>query len=719
MNPAIIKPSFEPPLQSQIDSEQSTQSKDTLGDLVRSFRMHKVVAISVATVVFLALIWFALQRHPFYETSALIYVQPMNSKPITDTTGGAYDSGRYDTYIQQQYQTIARSDILSEAMKKAGPFTWRYPGESEQSAISRLQHNLRVEREMGSYQLSITLGGNDPVAITKVVNAITETYIHKERADELAQSDQQLQILKEERQRILADLETSRQEQAQLSSNLGVADTTGENANPYDAQLGELRTQLASARAAHAVAEAQLASVSSKGTDSSDALNAAAEETGTNDAGLAALRQTISARRSVLATQMAQLTPKNPLYKQDEEELKRLNQTLETMSGELRAKSAQQLQAKLKLDVTRTADIEARLNHQLAQQTAIATGSTPKLQRAAALAADITRLQGRFNEVDNAISAIELEHNTSGLVHLVLPAEPPLRPKPSKKLLILAAAFPAAICFGMLAAFGLYKLDPKVYIGEDVGKVLRFQPMAVLPNLQEVDSKVMDEFMLRLVAGIDQAHSSGGARTYVFTAASSETNITELVSSLAVKMDRLGYRTMILRASDALQNRVLAEEEVPKAWGETRLTKPGEARLAHVRRESFVVENLERLKRNIDLLFIEALPLLSSAEAEFAARLADVTVLIAESAQTTRKELTSCLALVQRLHVSGIAAVLSDVSLRNADQEFIAVVRNVEGRQSEIHRRDASSARARDKSQLSIYGNPDLVSHDQKTSAQL
>jgi hypothetical protein len=402
------------------------------------------------------------------------------------------------------------------------------------------------------------------------------------------------------------------------------------------------------------------------------------------------------------------------------------------MTNQLRDKAARQLQEKLKLESARTSDIVSRLQAQLAQQTSIATGATPKLQQAADLAAQITRLQAQLTEVDNAIGAIQLENQSSGLVHLLLPAELPLKPQPSKKLLILAAALPMGIIFGMLSAWVKHKLDPKIYIGEDVEKVLGFPPMAVLPASDEVDSRVLDEFMLRFVGGMDQAHTSSGARTYVFTATSPNISITELVARLAIKMDKLGYRTMILTASAALQKLSLApnNDDVETSWGdprlpapklsETRLAKSGESRMTRPRRESFVAENLERLKQNVDLLFIEALPVRSSTEAEFAARLADVTVLIAESAQTTRDDLTSTMAVMQRLNVAGVATVLNDVQLSYADDDFVSVVRNVESRQSEARRRDVGSAqKIRDDYPLSIYENPDNVSQEHQTTSQL
>lgn len=728
MNSVIIKPSFEssPPLSFNSAPSSSSSLRGIQTEIIRSFRMHRALALSVGMAVVVGLAAFAIRRSPFYKTSALVYVQPMKAKSITDSLDGSYDPIRYDSYIQQQLQTIRRSDILTAALKEAAARTghdvWTYPGESEQSAVARLANDLKVEREEGSYQLSIGLGGTDPVTITTIVNAVVDSYIHKERADELAQSDQQLEVLKKDQVGILEELDESSQEQVQLSTNLGVADPvvdTAKASNPFDSELSQLRTQLADARAAHAIANARLASVSGTTPEAVNSLNAAAEEAYATDPGLSVLKSTISQRRSALSMQMAGLTPKNPLYKQDQDELKLLDKLLDTESNDLRTKAAQRVLGDLQLQATRTGDIEARLASELQHQATIASGATPKLQRAAFLGAKIKRLQSRLTDVDSAISALELEHGSSGSVHRLLPAEQPLKPVTSRKWLILAASLPAGIIFGLSAAFLRHKLDPKIYIGEEVASTLSFPPMAVLPCAKAVDPGVFDEFMLRLVAGIDQAHAAGGARTYVFTAVSPDTNIVDLVASLALKMDRLGYRTMILKASTALQNLSLGNEEGPKPWSEMRLAKLSDTHLTELRRASFVVENLERLKQNVDLLFIEALPILSSAEAEFAARLADVTVLIAESGKTTRGELTNSLTLARRLNVPGVAAVLNNVDLRHADDEFIAIVRNVGIRQAEIKRRDEASAqRYREKYPLSLYESPDAIAPDHETSTQ-
>jgi len=188
---------------------------------------------------------------------------------------------------------------------------------------------------------------------------------------------------------------------------------------------------------------------------------------------------------------------------------------------------------------------------------------------------------------------------------------------------------------------------------------------------------VRDEFILRLVAGFDQVHRTDGATTFVLSAVSIGEDITDIVASVARKMERIGYRVIHLKASELIEkSSQLKDQEVAQ------LPVPSPGTVGEAQHENFVVRNIEKIKQSTDLLFIEALPLLSSAESEFTARLSDVVVLVAESGRTTGPELASSVALVKRLRIPGLATVLSEVGLRNADSEFIAIVHSVQRRQS-------------------------------------
>src|ERR1700728_3068810 len=111
MNSASAQQSPESPQQLSLGAESA--AKDRNLEMRRSLRMHRTLAAVVGIAVFLGVFSFGISRTPYYETQALIYVQPMKTKVITDTTEGAYDPSRYETYLQQQLQTAARADILA------------------------------------------------------------------------------------------------------------------------------------------------------------------------------------------------------------------------------------------------------------------------------------------------------------------------------------------------------------------------------------------------------------------------------------------------------------------------------------------------------------------------------------------------------------------------------------------------------------------------------
>jgi uncharacterized protein involved in exopolysaccharide biosynthesis len=712
MNSATASPSTEPTVQP--DYIPSSSAEFHL-DLPRALKMHRQLAIYAGIAVCLLMVLAAAMVGPSYETHSILYIQPTATAVVTDGTAPTYDNGRFESYVAQQLQTIVRPDILRAAIDSLPPGTWKKAGESEQAAINRLAGSLVVGRVVNSYEVSVSLKGSDPEKTQKVVNAVTDTYLQKGRGDELSQSNGQLQALLAERTTIGNELQSARQEQDGISRALGVADTSSTlTGNPYDVQLNELRTQLGTARANHQVAVAQLESVSGNSPAAKQAIDNAADSAALSDSGLMALKTETSNRRAALSTQMSGLTPSNPLYQRDQEELDGMDTQINDMKAKLRTQAASRLQAQLKLEADRTANIVSRLESQLSGQSSIATHDTPKLQRAQALADSITNLQKRYNEVDNAISLIQLDHNSAGLVHLSLAASTPEVPLGGKRLVLLGLALPFGIFFGLAAAVLANKLDPKVYIATDVARVLEFQPMAVLPSPFDVDFKVVNEFMLRLVAGIDQAHRTDGANMFVFTSATAKAEISEIVASLALKMDRLGYRTIILKSSNSLQTLTTKDgnEDIARLEDETALALASQTSTGlRVKNESFVFERLERIKNNVDLLFIEALPLLSSAETEYMARLADATVIVAKSGQTTRQELKASLDLVRRISAAGVAAVLNGLKLNVADAAFLEAVRSVEDRQAEFRPREPVK-RPAEKVPSTVYADLDPIARD-------
>ena len=669
MKMMMHNPMAQAPTPSAPTSRHAVRSgRESLG-VARSLREHRLLALGVAIVVLVGMLGVGFLRPATYSTESLVYIQPSVPKVLSDGSEPPYDPSKYDSYFQQQMETVTRYDILQAALAQLGPGVWRTSGESLQSAITRLQSALKVTRIDNSYQMSISLKGTNPEAIAEVVNAVTDAYLAKSRKDELAQADQRLQALTQERDRIQAALTADRDEQTALGRALGVANTTGGNADPYDAQIVALRDELVKAREARDVAEVQLSSVRSD-PQSAQALNAMADEMIANDPGLSSMKAAINQRLSLLNSQMSGLTPNHPLYKLDQQEITKLNQSLDSMTAQLRKKAAQHLQEKLSVDLARSNGVEVRLNEQLAQQMSAAAKGGPKLQRAAELAADIARQEARFASVDDMVRSLQLESSSSGQAHISMPAMRPFAPDPSKKMLLIWGALPMAILLGLVSAITARKLDPRVYIAEDIQEILQFPPMAVIPHSEEVSSATVEEYTLRLAAAVDHALRLGSARTFIFTSVTASTAVEDMVGNLAREMQGLGHRATVMSAAGAIQRHA--------AGGLPQGTQRNENSLAHSNggqrgedaRSSAVIENIQRLHQENELLLISAQPLMTSGESEYLVRYADATILVAESGVTTRKELDEAGALLERLNAAGAGVVLTNLSMRYADTSF-------------------------------------------------
>jgi Mrp family chromosome partitioning ATPase len=65
---------------------------------------------------------------------------------------------------------------------------------------------------------------------------------------------------------------------------------------------------------------------------------------------------------------------------------------------------------------------------------------------------------------------------------------------------------------------------------------------------------------------------------------------------------------------------------------------------------------------------IDAAPILISAETEYLARFADVTILIAEASNTTKAQLIRASRLLERLQIRGMAVIINKIAYRRVNR---------------------------------------------------
>jgi len=668
-------------------------------DLLRSVQLHRRLALGCAVAGLVLGLAYYILMWKVYLAQAVVYVQPA-PPTVLQQNGGTprwpFDTNTYESYIAQQMTNVSRTDVLTAAMHKLGHGSWWGNSETEQSAVDRLRRTIEVTREGTSYQFSIGARSSDPDLAAKLANSVAASYIESAAGEQRAGDTQRLTVLGQERDRIQKELAADRTEQEALNKQLGQAAISATAPDHFDEDIGKLRTELVRARTDHDEAAARYASVGAGKGLSSSALQAEADELISNDAGLVSMKTSLNTRRAVLISQMANLMPTHPQYKQDAEELSKINASLDQMASDLRAKAAARIQLKLRSDLERTAGVEAQLNAQLGQLTSAAGGATSKMQRSSDLVTDIARLQARFTTVDEQWRNLLLEEGAPGSVYLITPAVPPLHTAKSGTLRNSVAIVVLGIMFGLLAAVVLHKLDPKVYVADDVERILGFAPMAQLPDFYDVSDGVAEEHLLRLSAALEYARKQGNLKSCIFTGAGPRTGVTTVVTRVGEMLENLGRSTVFVDATGtAPAPRVTAEgtrEIGGHGWA---ITQRGSRTSALVQQMAEETETQED-----SLVLTDTAPLVLSAETEYLARFVDCAIVVVESGVTTRTQLRDAATTLQRLDVAAVGFVLNRIGLKNADPPFRHSVRAIE---DHLNAQNASEARRTAKNQPSAF----------------
>jgi polysaccharide biosynthesis transport protein len=670
-------------------------------NVIRSVKIHAITASLIALVSCGLGLAVLLRHRPLYSAASTIYVSPNFPKTLTEDREQQY---QYETYIQEEMHSVNRYDVIADALRKLPPGTWQFPGETEQSAVERLQGALDISRVGTTYQVEISLLGLRPEQLAEIVNAVTNTYLEKAKAEEFYGRDERLDTLRQERTRLQTELDARLQEQSDLAKSLGVAIVAG--SDPFDSQLEKMRGDLSSAHQQRIQAEAQLSSLENGDPSApNSALSAAADEIIASDPQLTALKSSLGQKRSELLGTLAGLTANNPLRRQTEDQLAETESALQKMQTSLRAKAAARLEEKLHAEVNRAATVESRLLHDLQQQTTAATTAAPKFQRSDEIKAEIERLQTRYNTIDDRIGNLELEGSSPGSVHLFQPARPPLGPEPSKTRKFLPLLFPVSILLGIAAAVLFDLLDPHLYTANDVETVMGFSPLGVLLDDREVTQLVYDECALRLAAGIDHAAHATGVRTFVITAVTAGAGTTTIVGHLGSTLAKLGRRTLTIDASGNTNPVAYTtvnlsepgrrmdfngEESVHSATGaeiqSTVVTQPLNSKVTPLA-TSFMAKAFQELANEYDIVLIDAAPVLLSAETEYLARFADVAILVGESAKTKKSELKRTARLLERLNVNGVAVIINKVGLLRSEKTLKQDLAEFEARVNKMNLR--------------------------------
>jgi polysaccharide biosynthesis transport protein len=658
-------------------------------NVIASVQRHWAVSLIVFIVILAAglLILWKMGR-PVYNSHSVVYISP---KFPTVLNNNSEVELPYDSYFQEQVQTVTRYDILHDAIASL-PYSVRHrSGPALPSEIESLLKDLIVKRVGTSYEMSVGLSGPTPHGLAEIVNAITNTYIERAKNPQFYGVTDRLKTLNQEKQRLQAQIDKSLAEKAHLMEQLGVATTTTQvgTTNPYDATSTAVRTELATARMQRETAEAELEALLRRNAPgNSNALDVAGKEAIAADPGLAAMWGALSSRRAVLLQEMTGLRPDHPVYQKDKDNLS----STDTIMNDLKQQAVQEVQNKLRQDVERARMVELKLTRELEEKTSSATSAAPKYLRATELGPEIDSLQKSLEAIDNRIRDLDLESSSPGSIHVSTNALTPASPERSKLPIFALAVLMISLTIATAVPVGMDLLDHRIYTPYDVEQVVGFHPIGVLVDEDRFPGEVAGEYYFRLAAGIDHAVRSSGARVFLFTSAAHGAGTSTVVRKLSEQLCNLNLRTRTMTAAASSELDLLSSDDSPLShnkWNRpddvlqspsapTAYNRPRYQLERDVPPPNWVEQTLNRAAMDCDVVLIDAQPMPVSAQTEYLARLADATVLVVKARGTTRQDLECTARVLERLEVAGVAVILNKVRVDRADGALKKALRSYE-----------------------------------------
>ena len=658
-------------------------------NVIVSVRRHWAVAL-IVFVVILGAGFFILWKkaRPVYNSHSVVYISP---KFPTVLNNNSEVELPYDSYFQEQVQTVTRYDILHDAVASLPYSARQRSGPVVPIEIESLLKDLIVKRVGTSYEMSVGLSGPSPHGLAEIVNAVTNTYIERAKNPQFYGVNDRLKTLNQEKQRLQSQIDKSLAEKAHLMEELGVATTTTQvgTTNPYDATSTAVRTELATARMQRETAEAELdALLRRNAPGSSNAMDVAGKEAIASDPGLAAMWSALSSRRAALLQEMTGLRPDHPVYQKDKDNLS----STDTIMNDLKQQAVQEVQNKLRQDVERTRMVELKLTRELEEKTSSATSAAPKYLRATELGPEIDSLQKSLEAIDNRIRDLDLESSSPGSIHVSTKALTPTSPERSKLPIFALAVLMISLTIGTAVPVGMDLLDHRIYTPRDVEQVVGFHPIGVLVDEDRFPEEVAGEYYFRLAAGIDHAVRTSGARIFLFTSAAHGAGTSTVVRKLSEQLCNLNLRTRTMTAAASSELDLLSSDSSPLAHN--KWNRPNDVlqsaqkpidynnRRYHLERDvpppNWVEQTLNRAAMDYDVVLIDAQPMPVSAQTEYLARLADATVLIVKARGTTRQDLECTARVLERLEVAGVAVILNKVRVDRADGALKQALRSYE-----------------------------------------
>ena len=585
---------------------------------------------------------------------------------------------------------LVRAETLARTWLPAladGPrlFAQTSPGDARLRAISALDRTLSASQKGRSYVIALTARSADPAKAAKIANTLASIYIEDQLASKYEATERASAFLS----RRIADLkqraEASDAAVEQYRADQSVGEARGQAV--AEQQLAEINSQLVTARAARAEAEAR-----------HDQIRRRIDEQGE------------TAAANLLSS------PLILSLRQQRAEVKRREAELATRYG---PKHPKMINVKAELG-----DIRSAISTELRKRVAsLANDVEVALAREAALTAALTDVEDRNVDLSRAsvgLRQLEREANANRRIYedvltraketaetgelqqadarIIARADPPLAPAAPRKTLIAGLAAIGGGLAGLGLVFLAELMANTFRTGSEAQRITGLPVLAKLPavraarrrgrvldNLRSTPNSALAEAVRGLRNALVLANLDKPPKTVMITSAAPGEGKSTTSLALAYLSARMGKRAVVVEcdlrrpslakalggAADddrdlvaALRGGIELEEALWPVGDDGAFALPvarPTPQAADILSSERFSDLVERLTRSFDLVVLDTPPALAVSDTAAVARVADAAVFLTRWDHTPRQAVTESLAKLEEAGAPAVGLALTMV----------------------------------------------------------
>jgi capsular exopolysaccharide synthesis family protein len=509
-----------------------------------------------------------------FSCYALLNVSPSDRPIVRINAVPTYGTGEFATYIKTQVDTVKTHFVLTAALrdKKVADLPTL---KDVQDPIKYLEDNLIVENAAGSQLIRISLAGDRPEDLGKIVNAVYTAFLQEVveagmngKRHELVKVEEIYKKKHDELQKVMKQFND-----AQENGSLLPATNNFLNQQMVLQRSTALNSELTKVRLERAQTSAQLERLKlavTKGDDPTLFNDAEFESVLDKDAEYQRLKKSadLAGQRKKYFQEKYE-NDKLGLIAQSTEEERKAQELLAEYKTKTREKTLAALTKRRSTDMAGVQeDLQVKLDILLSHEKSLdkqiealppiaapndRTPTVPVDQ--ASMMADIRQREKTLDKITETIDGLKLEVSSPARVTPFQPASAPMQKDFKKRILAtLMAAFLGFALIGGLVV-GYETLTQRVFGTIDLGAQLGLPVLGSLPTLigQRKGSANDPRSRERFDDAVDQVRAvainrfiARNVRTILITSAADHEGKTLLTCHLALSLMRAGKRVLVL-----------------------------------------------------------------------------------------------------------------------------------------------------------------------------